>query len=130
MISDIAFEQISGDFWHANYLGFKVVMMKSSGYINVSNLCLNGGKHIDKWTRLQGSKELMKFFDGKILEEKLSLSTFLHYFTTPANQAEQLCRIENAASGVVDCDGEKQLCRIEKLTSELVDCDGEKQLCK
>ena len=71
MISDITYEQITGDYWYANYLGFKVIMMKSSGFVNATKLCLSGGKRFDNWTRLQGSKELTKFLDVKILEEKM-----------------------------------------------------------
>src|SRR6266853_1037389 len=70
MISDITYEQITGDYWYANYLGFKVIMMKSSGFVNATKLCLSGGKRFDNWTRLQGSKELANFLDMKILEEE------------------------------------------------------------
>src|SRR6266853_4974263 len=137
MISDITYEQISGDYWYANYLGFKVVMMKSNGFVNATKLCLSGGKRYDKWARLQNSEELVKFFEEKLFiedknlidkylptsgrlvsvcdkdgattsdapildtQEKLSLQTFLHYFTTPANQ---VCNFDKTASNVADCD--------------------------
>src|SRR6266853_2275950 len=151
MISDITYEQISGDYWYANYLGFKVVMMKSNGFVNATKLCLSGGKRYDKWARLQNSEELVKFFEEKLFiedknlidkylptsgrsvsvcdkdgtttsnapildtQEKLSLQTFLHYFTTPANQ---VCNFDKTASNVADCD--KNLIDSYNPTSEAV----------
>ena len=37
-------EQINGDYWHAEYLGLRMVAMKSNGYINATKLCSDGKK--------------------------------------------------------------------------------------
>src|SRR5271156_2326733 len=59
MLSDIAFEQIEGNFWYAAYGPFRVVMMKDTGYINASKLCSSGGKKYESWSRLQSSQQLI-----------------------------------------------------------------------
>jgi len=66
MFSSIAYEQIHDDYWFADYLGFKVVMMKTSGYINATKLCLCDGKRFDNWIRLYHSQDLVKFFEAKL----------------------------------------------------------------
>src|SRR3977135_731115 len=41
-VSDISYKQIRGDFWNAAYLGFQVVMIKDTGYINATKMCSSG----------------------------------------------------------------------------------------
>ena len=59
MLSNIAFKQISGNYWYGAYGEFKVVMMKDSGFINATKLCTSGGKDYKNWSRLQSSQELI-----------------------------------------------------------------------
>ena len=59
MASDIAFEQIQDNYWYGAYGPFRVVMMKSNGYINATKLCTSGGKDYKDWARLKGSTELI-----------------------------------------------------------------------
>src|SRR5271156_2847535 len=59
MLTDIAFEQISGNYWYAAYGPIRVVMMKDTGYINATKLCSSGGKDYRSWSRLQSSQELI-----------------------------------------------------------------------
>jgi hypothetical protein len=65
-ISDICYEQIKGDFWFASYLGLKVVMMKSNGYINATKLCSDGGKSFFHWVENKHSKEMLNFYQTKL----------------------------------------------------------------
>src|SRR5271156_4815877 len=60
MLNDIAFKQITTNYWHAAYGPFRVVMMKDSGYINATKLCMSGGKEYKNWSRLQSSQELIQ----------------------------------------------------------------------
>src|SRR5271156_4252884 len=60
MLNDIAFKQITANYWHAAYGPFRVVMMKDSGYINATKLCMSGGKEYKNWSRLQSSQELIQ----------------------------------------------------------------------
>src|SRR5271156_1201016 len=60
MLNDIAFKQITANYWHAAYGPFRVVMMKDSGYINATKLCISGGKEYKNWSRLQSSQELIQ----------------------------------------------------------------------
>ncbi len=39
-ITDIAYEQIKGDYYWAQYIDLKVIMNKATGYINATKLCL------------------------------------------------------------------------------------------
>ena len=57
-LSEIAFEQISGNYWYGQYGDFKVIMMKDCGYVNATKLCTDGGKEFNKWARLEHSKLL------------------------------------------------------------------------
>jgi hypothetical protein len=45
MSTEISYELIKNDFYYADYLGFKIVMLKSVGYINASKLCKKAGKN-------------------------------------------------------------------------------------
>src|SRR5271156_813141 len=64
MLSDIAFEQIEGNFWYAAYGPFRVVMMKENGYINATKLCSSGGKDYCEWKRLKNSQRLINVLEG------------------------------------------------------------------
>src|SRR5271156_5865675 len=59
MLSDIAFEQIEGNFWYAAYGPFRVIMMNDTGYINATKLCISGGMKYKNWSRLQSSQQLI-----------------------------------------------------------------------
>src|SRR3977135_3532532 len=65
-IGDICYEQIKGNYWYANYHGFKVVMDKSNGYINATKLCVDGGKSFYNWLALKRSKETMNYYLKKL----------------------------------------------------------------
>src|SRR3981189_3923349 len=71
MLSEIAFEQIDGNFWYAAYGPFRVVMMKDTGYINATKLCSSGGKEFNKWSRLNGSQELIQALERNMALENI-----------------------------------------------------------
>src|SRR5271156_79522 len=75
MLSDIAFEQIVGNFWYGAYGPCRVVMMKDTGYINASKLCSSGGKEYREWARLKNSQELISVLEG----HKASVNTQEHF---------------------------------------------------
>src|SRR3981189_3946277 len=60
MLSEIAFEQIEGNYWYAAYGPFRVVMMKDTGYINATKMCGAGGKDYCDWLKNKYSKELIQ----------------------------------------------------------------------
>jgi KilA-N domain len=62
----VTYEHIRCDFWNANYIGFQIVMIKSMGYINVSNLCRMGGKKIRQWLSIQSNREIISILDKKV----------------------------------------------------------------
>ena len=76
VISDICYNQICGDYWHANYLGLQVIMMKSNGYINASKLCMDGGKLLKHWLENKNSKEMMRYCENAMNQSDSSNSTF------------------------------------------------------
>src|SRR5438477_10843698 len=69
MISEVAFEQISGNYWYAAYGSFRVVMMKDTGYINATKMCTSGGKIFREWSRLKGSTELINALEKQMALE-------------------------------------------------------------
>ena len=66
MLSEIAFEQIEGNYWYAAYGPFRVVMMKDTGYINATKLCSSGGKEYYRWTQNKASQELVEVVTKKL----------------------------------------------------------------
>ncbi len=42
------------------YGPFRVVMDRTTGYINATKMCRSGGKDFCDWTRLKGSQELIQ----------------------------------------------------------------------
>src|SRR5271156_2542762 len=71
MLADIAFEQISENYWYATYGPFRVIMMKDSGYINATKLYTSGGKNYFKWSHLKSSQELMEVVTQKLNDTKV-----------------------------------------------------------
>src|SRR3981189_2898860 len=69
MLSELVFEQIDGNFWYAAYGPFRVIMMKDTGYINATKLCSSGGKIYTKWSRLNGSQELIQALERNMALE-------------------------------------------------------------
>src|SRR5277367_5139477 len=58
-LSAICFEHIKDDYWYGAYGEFRVVMMKTNGWINATKMCNDGGKQFRDWTRLQSTKQLL-----------------------------------------------------------------------
>jgi hypothetical protein len=80
MLSEIAFEQIKDNYWYGSYGEFRVVVDKSTGYINASKMCCDGGKDFYNWSRLKGSHELV---EALVLENSLAdVSADLDYMQT------------------------------------------------
>src|SRR3981189_3309357 len=69
MLSEIAFEQIDGNFWYAAYGPFRVVMMKDTGYVNATKLCSSSNKDYRDWVRLKGCHELIQALENKLALE-------------------------------------------------------------
>ena len=72
MLSNIAFEQIDGNYWHGAYGEFKVVMMKDNGYINATKMCKSGGKDYKDWSRLKKSQSLIQSLQTYLTQKALS----------------------------------------------------------
>ena len=63
MLSELADEQIEGNYWYANYGPFRVVMMKDSGYVNTTKMCIDSGKKFQYWKQQKASQELVRALD-------------------------------------------------------------------
>lgn len=83
-ITDIAFEQISGDYYWAKYGDFKVVMDMKTGYINATKLCAlaaskNGQpKHFKLWKQNNITKEIINEISlsvGMLADELFTVNT-------------------------------------------------------
>ena len=75
-ISEICYEQIKDDYWYADYLGFKVVMMKSNCYINATKLCNDGAKRFEHWIDNKHSKGMLNFYQKKLNQSQSSVEVF------------------------------------------------------
>ena len=47
-------------YWYGLYGDFRVVMDKTSGYVNATKMCRAGGKDYKDWSRLKGTQELIQ----------------------------------------------------------------------
>ena len=64
MLGEVAFEQIQGNYWYGAYGEFRVVMMKSNGYINATKMCNDGGKRFFNWSDLKSSHQLIQVYES------------------------------------------------------------------
>src|SRR3977135_1495460 len=94
-LSDIAYEQIEGNFWYGCYGVFRVVMMKDCGFINATRLCSDGNKELKHWYENQSSKELMRCLSMKLGECGDIESILVRKVVKTFNQTD----IEKAVSG-------------------------------
>src|SRR5277367_6720809 len=62
-LSAICFEHIKDDYWYGAYGEFRVVMMKTNGWVNATKMCKDGGKQFRDWTRLQSTKQLLAEYE-------------------------------------------------------------------
>jgi hypothetical protein len=65
-ITKLAYEKINDRYYKAKYGEFDVIMNMTTGYINATKLCADGGKHMKNWTRNESNKELIDVFNKKI----------------------------------------------------------------
>jgi KilA-N domain len=66
MSTEIRYELIKDEFWYADYLGFKIVMIRNIGYINGTKLCEKGGKKIKDWLNNSNNQDLIMYFNKNI----------------------------------------------------------------
>src|ERR1700722_4067008 len=90
MISDLAFEQISGKYYYAAYGPFRVIMDKSNGYINATKMCQSGGKDYFDWSRLKGSHQLIAAVENKLALE-ITQQTISNPSTTLLDAKPHIC---------------------------------------
>ena len=62
-ITKLAYEKINDKYSKAKYGEFDVIMDMTTGYINATKLCTDGGKQFKNWTRNDSSKELIEYFE-------------------------------------------------------------------
>src|SRR3981189_288275 len=75
MLSEIAFEEIEGNYWYGAYGEFRVIMMKDNGYINATKMCSSGGKEYFRWRRLQSSAELIQALERNMALENTQVTS-------------------------------------------------------
>ena len=84
-VSRVTFEPINEKYSNARYGEFDVIMDMTTGYINATKLCAQGGKRFDNWLENKSSRELMKELEDTInlsLEnnKKISISVSCGYY--------------------------------------------------
>ena len=69
-LKDICYELIKDTFFHGVYgdtsspeTCFRLVIDKRTGFFNATKMCQAGGKRVDKWLRLESSKQLVSFLE-------------------------------------------------------------------
>nr|WIK87529.1 N1R/p28 family protein [Oriental turtle dovepox virus] len=67
-------QDIDSHFCYIKYYGFTLIMMKDSGYINATRLCMLGNKDFKEWIKLDHSIELIKEIEKNINKETTKYS--------------------------------------------------------
>ena len=65
-ITKLAYEKINDKYSKAKYGEFDVIMDMTTGYINATKLCTNGGRKYKNWYENKNSKEIINFFNENI----------------------------------------------------------------
>ena len=73
MLGEVAFEQIQDNYWYGAYGEFRVVMMKSNGYINATKMCNDGGKRFFNWSDLKTSHQLIQAHEKQMVLDNTPL---------------------------------------------------------
>src|SRR5436190_18202728 len=73
MLGEVAFEQIQDNYWYGAYGEFRVVMMKSNGYINATKMCNDGGKRFFNWSDLKSSHQLIQAHEKQMVLDNTPL---------------------------------------------------------
>src|SRR5438477_5437675 len=69
MINEVTFEQIQDNYWYGAYGEFRVVMMKSNGYINATKMCNDGGRRFFDWSQLKSTHQLIQAHEKQMVLE-------------------------------------------------------------
>src|SRR5438552_2989811 len=69
MLSNIAYQQIDENYCFVKYVNFKVLLMKDSGYINVTKLCKDGNKQFYHWKENAVSKRLIHALECELVQQ-------------------------------------------------------------
>ena len=59
-LNNIVIEQINDNYYRGEFLGFNLIIDKSTGYFNATKLCNAGNKQFSHWYRSKKTKELLK----------------------------------------------------------------------
>lgn len=69
-ITKLAYEKINGidndQYYKAKYGEFNVIMNITTGYINATKLCADGGRKYKNWNENKTNKELIEYFETNI----------------------------------------------------------------
>ena len=71
----IAFEKIDDNYSYGTYDDFKVIIMNSNGYINVTKLCKQYGKYFKHWLQNDSSKDLIAEVDKVLALTRIRVSS-------------------------------------------------------
>jgi len=64
-ITTLAYEKINDQYSKAKYGEFNVIMDITTGYINATKLCADGGRKLYKWVENKGNKELVEYYKSQ-----------------------------------------------------------------
>ena len=67
-ITKLAYEKINHKYSKAKYGEFDVIMDMTTGYINATKLCTDGGRNMYKWLENKSNKELVEYYKSQSTE--------------------------------------------------------------
>ena len=73
MLGEVAFEQVQDNNCYGAYGEFRVVMMKSNGYINATKMCNDGGRRFFDWSQLKSTHQLIQAHEKQMALENTPL---------------------------------------------------------
>lgn len=63
-LKDMCYLQIKDNFFYTDFLGLKVIVDKTTGFFNATQLCSSGGKQYDNWFFNERTQNLYSYLSS------------------------------------------------------------------
>lgn len=85
-LNNILYQQIKDNFYYATFMDFKIIIDKTTGFVNATNLCNIQGKKYKDWYRKPTTQQLFKSLQTKhdvikyVINGPAISGTYIHEF--------------------------------------------------
>ena len=72
MLSEVCFKQIKDNYWYGSYGEFRVIMDKSTGFVNATKMCASAKKNYYDWSKNKSSQQLIQALQINLVQKDVS----------------------------------------------------------